>query len=648
MAAEIGYAVPTIAALAQIPDTVRVTGYVRLVSSVPAWYTFVAGSTLTPDNVNIIAPASGTGRWVRTKSFVLSSDIPELTEFIEDTIAQALNSDDFQIVYDDVTDSISIELANGYITNAHISSSAAISMSKVSGLVAALDAKASSLHGHDSSSIDGLDEAVQDVVGAMVTSTDLDITYDGTSNTLVINVADGGLTPAKINGLEEFIEEAVGASLQSTTLDITYVDTTGMVSIELEAGSITDEHIADGGITPAKINGLDTALGNKADAVHGHAVTDVTGLGDALEGFAAYTHEHAISGVTGLTEALDGKSDTGHGHAIADVNGLTDALDAKVGAVHEHVAADVTDLATLLADKTNVGHAHALADVTGLVDALDDKTDVGHSHGITDVTGLGDVLIDKADAVHGHAISEVTGLSTALADKSDISHGHGISDVGGLATALDNKSEEGHGHAVAEITDFVENVQDIIGTSISSYHFTVEYISGEGTFINVPTAGLPIDKITDLDVALDDKADFVHTHSVADITDLSVGGGSTDKTYTIPFTSVSPGGGRTVEVQMDRAIMMRNLSVDLPCRIRAYTSFAQLNLDVTRPESEDPTGDHGCLFEVIAPHGTYSLTFAPPVFLYQEPGASGSVWFRLDNPDTLTRTFSLVLNTYIW
>jgi hypothetical protein len=644
--AEIGYAVPTIAALAQIPDTVRVTGYVRLVSAVPAWYTFVAGSTLTPDNVNIIAPASGTGRWVRTKSFVLSSDIPELTEFIEDTIAQALNSDDFQIVYDDVTDSISIELASGYITNAHISSSAAISMSKVSGLVAALDAKASAMHGHDSSSIDGLDEAVQNVVGAMVTSTDLDITYDGTSNTLVINIADGGLTPAKINGLEEFIEEAVGASLQSTTLDITYVETTGMVSIELEADSITDEHISS--IEMASVAGLDTALGNKADAVHGHAVTDVTGLGDALEGFAAYTHEHAISGVTGLTEALDGKSDTGHGHAIADVNGLTDALDAKVGAVHEHVAADITDLAALLADKTDVGHAHALADVTGLVDALDDKTDVGHSHGITDVTGLGDVLIDKADAIHGHAISEVTGLSTALADKSDISHGHGISDVGGLATALDNKSEEGHGHAVAEITDFVENVQDIIGTSISSYDFNVEYISGEGTFINVPTAGLPIEKITDLDVALDDKADFVHTHSVADITDLSVGGGSTDKTYTIPFTSVSPGGGRTVEVQMDRAIMMRNLSVDLPCRIRAYTSFAQLNLDVTRPESEDPTGDHGCLFEVIAPHGTYSLTFAPPVFLYQEPGASGSVWFRLDNPDTLNRTFSLVLNTYIW
>ena len=646
MPAEIGYAVPTIAALAQIPDTVRVTGYVRLVSSVPAWYTFVAGSTLTPDNVNIIAPESGTGRWVRTKSFVLSSDIPELTEFIEDTIAQALNSDDFQIVYDDVNDSISIELASGYITNAHISSSAAISMSKVSGLVTALDAKASSLHGHDSSSIDGLDEAVQDVVGAMVTSTDLDITYDGTSHTLVINVADGGLTPAKINGLEEFIEEAVGASLQSTTLDITYVETTGMVSIELEADSITDEHISS--IEMASVAGLDTALGNKADAVHGHAITDVTGLGDALEGFAALTHAHAISGVTGLTAALDGKSDTGHGHAIADVNGLTDALDAKVGAVHAHVAADVADLAALLADKTDVGHAHALADVTGLVDALDNKTDVGHAHGITDVTGLGDALLDKADAIHGHAISEVTGLSTALADKSDISHGHGISDVGGLATALDNKSEEGHGHAAAEIPDFVENVQDIIGTSISSYHFDVEYINGEGTFINVPTAGLPIDKITDLDLALDDKADFVHTHSVADITDLSVGGGSTDKTYTIPFTSVAPSGGLTVEVQMDTAIMMRNLSVDFPCRIRAYTSLEKLNTDLSRPASEDPTGDHGCLFEVIAPSETYTLTFAPPVFIYQEPGTEGSVWFRLDNPDTLTQTFSLVLNTYIW
>lgn len=67
-----------------------------------------------------------------------------------------------------------------------------------------------------------------------------------------------------------------------------------------------------------------------ADAVHGHAISDVTGLQTALDGkqaagsYAAATHTHAIDDVTGLQTALDGKSATSHSHSgLAPTGGTT-------------------------------------------------------------------------------------------------------------------------------------------------------------------------------------------------------------------------------------------------------------------------------------------------------------------------------------
>lgn len=160
----------------------------------------------------------------------------------------------------------------------------------------------------------------------------------------------------------------------------TIADVTGLQSALDGKASVTHTHaIAD-------VTGLQAALDGKANTVHAHAIADVTGLQAALDGRALIVHQHTISQVTGLQTTLDSKASISHTHVIGDVVGLTDALLAKANVVHTHAIADVTGLQTALDDKAAVSHAHAIADVTGLQTALDGKAAVSHTHVAADIT----------------------------------------------------------------------------------------------------------------------------------------------------------------------------------------------------------------------------------------------------------------------
>lgn len=130
----------------------------------------------------------------------------------------------------------------------------------------------------------------------------------------------------------------------------------------------------------ATVSYVDTEVGKKADAVHGHAQSEIEGLVDALAGKAAKTHTHAITDVTDLetelgkkavkTEveaALAGKSDNGHGHAIADVSGLQGALDLKA------VKTEVDSALLLKADADKV---YTKTEADGLLGAKANSADV--------------------------------------------------------------------------------------------------------------------------------------------------------------------------------------------------------------------------------------------------------------------------------
>ncbi len=116
-------------------------------------------------------------------------------------------------------------------------------------------------------------------------------------------------------------------------------------------------------------------IGNRpatyAPSAHVHAIADVTNLQAALDGKAATTHTHAIGDVTNLQTTLDGKSAVGHTHSISEVTNLQSTLNGKAALSHTHAIGDVTNLQTTLDGKAASLHNHVIGDVANLQTALD-------------------------------------------------------------------------------------------------------------------------------------------------------------------------------------------------------------------------------------------------------------------------------------
>lgn len=93
------------------------------------------------------------------------------------------------------------------------------------------------------------------------------------------------------------------------------------------SGIFGEARIPDLGMN--RITGLVAALAGKAASVHTHVMADITGLVDALAGKAAAAHTHVMGDVTGLVAALAGKAAAVHTHVMADITGLVAALALK-------------------------------------------------------------------------------------------------------------------------------------------------------------------------------------------------------------------------------------------------------------------------------------------------------------------------------
>lgn len=65
MTTSIGYSVNTLNDLKAVPDSTVITGYILAVVSLQAWFIYNSSGTDTSDNIYIITPNSGNGRWYR-------------------------------------------------------------------------------------------------------------------------------------------------------------------------------------------------------------------------------------------------------------------------------------------------------------------------------------------------------------------------------------------------------------------------------------------------------------------------------------------------------------------------------------------------------------------------------------------------------
>lgn len=68
MAVKTGYSISDISAIKSLPTALLTNGYARLCRSVNAWFSYNATSTATADDISILLPASGIGRWFKLEA----------------------------------------------------------------------------------------------------------------------------------------------------------------------------------------------------------------------------------------------------------------------------------------------------------------------------------------------------------------------------------------------------------------------------------------------------------------------------------------------------------------------------------------------------------------------------------------------------
>ncbi|WP_020398988.1 hypothetical protein [Kordiimonas gwangyangensis] len=182
----------------------------------------------------------------------------------------------------------------------------------VTGLQAALDAKAASTHGH----------AVGDL-----------------SNVTITSIAAGEVL--QWDG-SKFINRTLGeAGIAAASHSHTKAD--------IGLANVDNTSDADKPVSTA----TQAALDGKAATSHSHAISNVTGLQAALDGKAASSHAHTFASLTGKPTTLSGY-------------GISDAATAS----HSHTWAAITGKPSSFAPSA---HSHPISDVTGLQAALDSK-----------------------------------------------------------------------------------------------------------------------------------------------------------------------------------------------------------------------------------------------------------------------------------
>lgn len=141
MTVKIGYSISDISAIKLLPTSLLTNGYARLCRSVNAWFSYNSTSTATADDISILLPASGTGRWFKIKADVTATDVLNFDEAVDDRVAALVqNSSTVSASYNDAANTLTFSVVNGSIGDTQVSS---LSQSKITNLTTDLAAKLS-------------------------------------------------------------------------------------------------------------------------------------------------------------------------------------------------------------------------------------------------------------------------------------------------------------------------------------------------------------------------------------------------------------------------------------------------------------------------------------------------------------------------
>lgn len=177
------------------------------------------------------------------------------------------------------------------------------------------------------------------------------------------------------------------------------------------------------------IEALETIASGKADATHGHAISDVSGLQSALDGKAASSHGTHVSYST-TAPVMDGTASAGSASTVArsDHKHPTDTSRASKTEFDTHTANTTVHITAT--ERTNWNAAKTHADSTHAPSNAERNVIVGIQKNGTDLTVNSSTRkinitvpttpadIGAAASSHGHAISDITNLQTTLNNAS--------------------------------------------------------------------------------------------------------------------------------------------------------------------------------------------------------------------------------------
>lgn len=243
MTTKTGYSISDISAIKSLPTASLTNGYARLCRSVNAWFSYNATSTATADDVSILLPASGVGRWFKLKADIAATDVVNFNESVDDRVAALVqNSSTISASYNDAANTLTFSVVGASIGDAQVSN---LSQSKITNLTSDL---ASKLSANQNITISG------DATGSGATSITLTLANSGvTAGSYLaptLNIDSKGRITSAIDGTEAVQDIIASTLVAGTNVSLNYDDTANTLTINSTAGSSgTNVEIRDEGVS---------------------------------------------------------------------------------------------------------------------------------------------------------------------------------------------------------------------------------------------------------------------------------------------------------------------------------------------------------------------------------------------------------------